>query len=205
MRCVLKHCSSYFGSEWGSVSGFHVLTRVRACRTSSALQVATLLAVSPRTSGSSWQCLSQHRATLWGGEAEMPGENTDSWRACWREMVSGEAGEGERRKGSAWDGTGGTCVLALTASRWTTHIYHRWAPPSRSAFLSIWELEPSWRKTTSFISWYETSSWAERDQSCKLNTSTLLLCLSRVFWVSVFYLSNSFSACFLLLLITFSK
>lgn len=78
-------------SKWGlSVFQTHcacVLTDL----TSSVLQVATLLAVSPRTSGSSWQCLSQHRATRWGGEADMPGENTDSWRACWREMASGDA------------------------------------------------------------------------------------------------------------------
>lgn len=34
----------------------------------------------------------------------MPGENTDSWRACWREMASGEAEE-SKEEGRAVSGS----------------------------------------------------------------------------------------------------
>lgn len=97
--CLNNKLPSWWLSEWAACLLFMCWRSVSvwARLTSSALQVATLLAVSPRTSGSSWQCLSQQRATRCGGEAEMPGENTDSWRACWREMASGEAAG--RKKG----------------------------------------------------------------------------------------------------------
>lgn len=139
-----------FSLGWCSVS-------VWACLTSSAFQVATLLAVSPRTSGSSWQCLSQQRATRWGGGAEMPGENTDSWRACWREMVSGEAED--RREEAAFSARQvGMCTRRVSFNI-RPHLCCHPAPLSHSAFSGTWEQERSWNKTA--YKWeVSLQSWA---------------------------------------------